>query len=256
MIQDSISKFYLNKENEQIKEDESYKINDLEDFSPDELEGDPEDITFEDHRKNSHLFGNNIHHQMQKMALTFSRISSTFEGNLTQIQDYVKQLQHSSKNSMDSFMKSSTDEPQTPKLESLSQLVSQLNSQLFQHLNEVDTDHRVWDKHQQMLDAFKTRSASKQKEANTQQQAKKEFNFQKWTQNKTKAAEPDGHRENNRANDAANVHQEICEPENKYKASVLDHDDNVQLLNQHRSKQQPDAKKTFPSNINLLRFNK
>lgn len=62
----------------------------LEEFSMDEVEEDPEDITYENHRKHSHKHASNIHHQMQKMALTFSRISSTFERNLTKIHEFIK----------------------------------------------------------------------------------------------------------------------------------------------------------------------
>lgn len=54
MIQDNISKFYYSTKKKPLRlEDDDISAAELEKFSSDELQGDPEDITFEDHRKES-----------------------------------------------------------------------------------------------------------------------------------------------------------------------------------------------------------
>ena len=69
---------------------DNFDIKELEDFSPEEVEDDPEDINYENHRKHSQKHASNIHHQMQKMALAYSLISSTFERNLDKVHEYIK----------------------------------------------------------------------------------------------------------------------------------------------------------------------
>ena len=83
---------------------------------------------------------------MQRMALSFSRITSTFESNLTLVHAYIKELQENGKNPQEqgkrsngqSFVTSSNGDLKAPKLESLANLVSNLNCELHERMDLVD----------------------------------------------------------------------------------------------------------------------
>ena len=62
IINDSISKFYYSKNNSQNLNVDNFDVEALENFSSEEIVDDPEDITFENHRKHCHKHASNIHH--------------------------------------------------------------------------------------------------------------------------------------------------------------------------------------------------
>jgi hypothetical protein len=100
------SKFYydVNME-EELQED--ILSEDLEDLSQDEIQDDHSNLLEEDNREVSKIHADNIQEQINTMVDMFSQISNTLEGNLGQVQQYVKTLQQS---------KSSADKMGYPKI--------------------------------------------------------------------------------------------------------------------------------------------
>lgn len=124
MIKDAISKnisrFFFNLDIEK-ELDEDFGDDELEDFSDDEIEPDAEDMLKEDNKKISYSHAKQINEQMIKMSEAFTLMTKSTEKNLNSVQDFIKQLQQSSKN------QGSSSDVAIPKLEQLSKVVESVN---------------------------------------------------------------------------------------------------------------------------------
>lgn len=95
-INKNISRFYFNLDIEK-ELDEEFGPDELEDFSDDEIEPDVEDMLKEDNKKVSYSHAKHINEQMIKMSEAFTMMTNSTEKNLNDVQEFIKQLQSSSK---------------------------------------------------------------------------------------------------------------------------------------------------------------
>lgn len=124
-INKNISRFYFNLDIEK-ELDEEFGPDELEDFSDDEIEPDVEDMLKEDNKKVSYSHAKHINEQMIKMSEAFTMMTNSTEKNLNDVQEFIKQLQASSKK-QHAGGHLGQQEVAIPKLEQLSKVIESVN---------------------------------------------------------------------------------------------------------------------------------
>ena len=74
---------------------------------------------------------------MMKMSETFTEMTKTTEKNLNSVQEFIKQLQDSSKK------QGASSDMEIPKLEQLTKVTNSVNEKIQEKVQEIEQEHNI-----------------------------------------------------------------------------------------------------------------